>query len=401
MGKKETIKNIYEVDQSNKKHRIKSKKLEKRETKRKNKKKLKETRNKLNKLDKYIQHKFKDQNLRFDSSKLGLDVSKLRKILKKLKKISDTAEKEIPEIIKLLESGSDIDISTLENIKVQKYLSKLLKNLQFNLSPKNPYLFSKNPEFIFSQFIITKSIFEFLNKEKELKLLKEVEEEFLEENQDLPVKSTKESLNERKDELDYEFEYLEEKVGKNTKLINKAYTKILNNIDLLNNQSEKEEEKLVGPPAPEFLKNTLKLIDEDEDDETGQKNESESLEKLINRTSTKKNYINQPKKFKTEPVNKESYYKLVEEEKIRMNLLEAELEEYDNEFRHTSLLVQHQQKKAKEKKIHNMEEFMVRPFDKEKDIIRGSVDSKKVVKIMREDNGLNSRFEAKEKYVGF
>ena len=44
---------------------------------------------------------------------------------------------------------------------------------------------------------------------------------------------------------------------------------------------------------------------------------------------------------------------------------------------------------------------MVRPFDKEKDIIRGSVDSKKVVKIMREDNGLNSRFEAKEKYVGF
>ena len=84
-----------------------------------------------------------------------------------------------------------------------------------------------------------------------------------------------------------------------------------------------------------------------------------------------------------------------------MKELEAKLEEYDNQFRNTSLLEQHQQQKAKEKKDHNMEEFMLRPFDKEKDIIRGSIDSKRAVKIMKEDNGLNSRFEAKEKYVGF
>ena len=111
---------------------------------------------------------------------------------------------------------------------------------------------------------------------------------------------------------------------------------------------------------------------------------TETLEKLINRTSvTKKTYINQPKKFKTEPVNKVSYYKLVEDEKIRMKELEAELEEYDNEFRHFSLLEQHQQKKDKEKKKHNVDELMLRPFDKEKDIIKGSVDSKRAVKIIQ------------------
>ena len=147
------------------------------------------------------------------------------------------------------------------------------------------------------------------------------------------------------------------------------------------------------------MKNTLKIIEIDKDEE--EEKDTETLEKLINRTSNKKSYINQPKKFKTEPVNKDSYYKLVEEEKIRMNLLEAELEEYDNEFRHFSLLEQHQQKKDKEKKKHNVDELMLRPFDKEKDIIKGSVDSKRAVKIMKEDNGLNSRFEAKEKYVGY
>jgi len=55
----------------------------------------------------------------------------------------------------------------------------------------------------------------------------------------------------------------------------------------------------------------------------------------------------------------------------------------------------------KEKKGESLDEFMERPFDKEKDIIRGSVDSKRAVKIMKENSGLNNRFEAKEKYVGF
>lgn len=84
-----------------------------------------------------------------------------------------------------------------------------------------------------------------------------------------------------------------------------------------------------------------------------------------------------------------------------MKQLEEEIEEYDNTHRRTSLLEEHQIKRSKDKKDANMEDFMMRPFEKEKDIIRGSVDSKRAVKIMRENNGLNSRFVAKEKYVGF
>jgi len=84
-----------------------------------------------------------------------------------------------------------------------------------------------------------------------------------------------------------------------------------------------------------------------------------------------------------------------------MSQLEDEIEEYDNKHRNTSLLEQHQQKKAQAKKPHTMDDFMQRPFDKEKDIGTHGVDSKRAMKIMRENNGLSSRFEAKEKYIGF
>ena len=301
----------------------------------------------------------------------------------------------------MLETGSDIDISTLENVKVQKYLLKLLNHLQFNVSPKNPYLFSKNPEFTFSQFTIVKAILEFLKKEKESKSSNNnLEEEEMEDVENIEEDDVNEDndLNTKKDGLDYEFEYLEEKVGKNTKLINKAFTKILNNKDKLV-ESDSEEEQLVGPPAPQFLQNTLKLIEE-EDEQDQRKPEIETLDRLINRTSAKKQNKKEITKFTKEPINKESYYKLIEEQKQRMNQLEEEMEEYENTHRQTSLLEQHQIKRSKAKKDGNMDDFMMRPFEKEKDIIRGSVDSKRAVKIMRENNGLNSRFVVKEKYVG-
>jgi len=181
---------------------------------------------------------------------------------------------------------------------------------------------------------------------------------------------------------------------------------MLNDKDQKKEDSE-EEDRLVGPPAPEFLKNTLNLLGLDENEEekaAEQKKEPvENLDKLINRTSTrtKKEYINKPIKHKIEPINKESYYRLIEEQKQRMDQYEEELEEYENEHRQTSLLELHQQKKAKEKKGHTMDEFMQRPFDKEQDFIKGNVDSKRAMKIMRENSGLDNRFVAKEKYVGF
>jgi len=141
------------------------------------------------------------------------------------------------------------------------------------------------------------------------------------------------------------------KSEKNNKVINKAFAKILNGKEKAKEESD-DDGDLVGPPAPEFLKSTLNLLDLEED-ETGKivdKKENETIDKLINRTSVnKKEYINQTKKFKIEPINKVSYYKLIEEEKARMSQIEEELEDYENEFRRTSLLELHQQKKNERK----------------------------------------------------
>jgi len=61
----------------------------------------------------------------------------------------------------------------------------------------------------------------------------------------------------------------------------------------------------------------------------------------------------------------------------------------------------HQKKRAAEKKgKSSIKEFMNRPFDKEKDFNIGTIDSKRAMKTMREQNGLQNRFEAKEKYLG-
>jgi len=79
-------------------------------------------------------------------------------------------------------------------------------------------------------------------------------------------KSTGDKLNEKKEELDYEFEYLHEKVGNNNRLINKAFVKLLDNNNIAHIEEDEEEDKLVGPPAPQFLQNTLNLLADEEDD---------------------------------------------------------------------------------------------------------------------------------------
>jgi len=112
---------------------------------------------------------------------------------------------------------------------------------------------------------------------------------------------------------------------------------------------------------------------------------------------------NPQSKKEPEPLNKESYDRQIVYEKQRMQELEEYLEQNEASNRGLSLMEIHQKKKELEKKgkgKQSLEDFMKRPFDKDKDFSIGKIDSKRAIKTMRESNGLQNRFEAKEKYLG-
>jgi len=233
-------------------------------------------------------------------------------------------------------------------------------------------------------------------------------------------------------EMDYEYELIEKNLGKNSELINKAFHKIMNdpikndcnniNFNTKNNKIEnnkvmsdnESEEDLVGPSVPNFLKSTMNLInknDSDSDDKNKTKNTLDSLLKITPQQNNQRKVINlsknNPQLFdknhKTDACNQASYDRLIMEERSRQKIIQDELDEYENKYRNTSLLEQHQSQKKKDKfkNSSNRNDQMMQPFDKEKVMNIGVIDSKRALNIMQENSGLKGRFVQKDKYIGY
>jgi hypothetical protein len=427
MGKKS---DIYESDQVNKRHRHKSKKLEKREKKRKDKKKNKKVKGEKRNLIKYIKKSFKENKKEIDTIKLFehcFDLNEIEKQIQKILTFNKEAVSEIPELFRIMEEEKkEVNLAGLEDKDVQKYILKLMKNLKIYSSPKNPFAFKISllykqldpkmkftsnsddiiPQCLSSYYLLVKAIFEYVN-------YKQSEQEDDSDSSESESDSSQAASNKVKDshslkereklEMDYEYELMEEKLGKNSELINKAFNKIMQEdqkkIVVGKKIEEEEEPLLVGPPIPDFLKSTMQLIG------NTQVQKPDSFSNLIDSmtSSNKKTLPTIAPKAKLEPVNKESYDRLIAYERERMQLLSEEMEEYETTHRRSSLMEEHQIKRKleKNKQGNNNKNDIIRDFDREKDMNIGRIDSKRALSIMQDQKGLKGRFEAKEKYIGY
>ena len=270
MGKKNQVGNndIYQQDQVNKKHRIKSEKLQKRIEKKRNKKKVKEIHHAKRTLFKFIISNFHQRKQKIDLTRLPLDFKEIQKTVKSIlnQKDMDSVNRLLTMFDTMEKTVKEIDITTFKNKTIIKDVAKFMRVMHVQQNPKNPmkyslyHMFRKRdpkvryttnideiiPECLSSYYLLVKSLFDYYIKEqkKEEGIIEPVDNE----KNDNDNKEEENELDE-KDKIDEEYRQIEENVGQNAELINKAFSRILND----NNKKNKEELK----------KNKMK-IEEDE-----------------------------------------------------------------------------------------------------------------------------------------
>ena len=270
MGKKNQVGNndIYQQDQVNKKHRVKSEKLQKRIEKKRNKKKVKEIHHAKRTLFKFIISNFHQRKQKIDLTRLPLDFKEIQKTVKSIlnQKDMDSVNRLLAMFDIMEKTVKEIDITTFKNKTIIKDVAKFMRVMHVQQNPKNPmkyslyHMFRKRdpkvryttnvdeiiPECLSSYYLLVKSLFDYYIKEQKK------EEGIIEpEDNEKNDNDNKEEENEldEKDKIDEEYRQIEENVGQNAELINKAFSRILND----NNKKNKEELK----------KNKMK-IEEDE-----------------------------------------------------------------------------------------------------------------------------------------
>ena len=261
MGKKNKGGNddLYQNEQINKKHRVKSEKLQKRIEKKRNKKKVKEIHHAKRTLFKFIIANFHQRKKNIDLNRLPLDFKEIQKTIRTilLQKDMDSVNRILSLFDTMEKTVKEVDISTFKNKSIIKDVSKLMRVLHVQQNPKNPmkyslyHMFRKRdpkvryttnvdemiPECLSSYYLLVKCLFDYYIKEqkKEEGIIegddkdKKDEDKKDEENQD--------EMDE-KDKIDEEYQLIEEKVGQNAELINKAFNRIINN--KINNKKEEK-----------------------------------------------------------------------------------------------------------------------------------------------------------------
>ena len=261
MGKKNKGGNddLYQNEQINKKHRVKSEKLQKRIEKKRNKKKVKEIHHAKRTLFKFIIANFHQRKKNIDLNRLPLDFKEIQKTVRTilLQKDMDSVNRILSLFDTMEKTVKEVDISTFKNKSIIKDVSKLMRVLHVQQNPKNPmkyslyHMFRKRdpkvryttnvdemiPECLSSYYLLVKCLFDYYIKEqkKEEGIIegddkdKKDEDKKDEENQD--------EMDE-KDKIDEEYQLIEEKVGQNAELINKAFNRIINN--KVNNKKEEK-----------------------------------------------------------------------------------------------------------------------------------------------------------------
>ena len=295
MGKKDKGNNndIYQNNQVNKKHRVKSEKLQKRIEKKRNKKKVKEIHHAKRTLFKFIIANFHQRKKNIDLNRLPLDFKEIQKVIKTIlqQKDMDSVNRILSLFDTMEKTVKEVDISTFKNKSIIKDVSKLMRVLHVQQNPKNPmkyslyHMFRKRdpkvkyttdvneiiPECLSSYYLLVKCLFDYYIKEQKK------EEGIIDEEKDKNDEEKKsEKLEEEideKDKIDGEYQLIEEKVGQNAELINKAFSRILNNNILDNNK--KNEEKVKNKNYEE-LETDLNNLKENKIDEENNNNKNKN-----------------------------------------------------------------------------------------------------------------------------
>ena len=265
MGKKIKSGNngdIYQQEQINKKHRMKSEKLQKRIEKKRNKKKVKEIHHAKRTLFKYIISIFHQRKQNIDLTRLPLDFKEIQKTVRSIlsQKDMDSVNRLLSMFDTMEKTVKEIDISNFKNKTIIKDVAKFMRVMHVQQNPKNPmkyslyHMFRKKdpkvryttnvdeiiPECLSSYYLLVKCLFDYYIKEinKEEGII-EKDEEKKEEN------INKEKEKDEKEKIDEEYRLIEENVGQNAELINKAFSRILNDNkkkDKINKDKNKSEE---------------------------------------------------------------------------------------------------------------------------------------------------------------
>ena len=250
MGKKSNKGNnddIYQSDQVNKKHRIKSVKLQKRIERKRNKKKVKEIHHAKRTLFKYIISNFHQRKQNIDLTRLPLDFKEIQKTVKSIlsQKDMDSVNRLLTMFDTMEKTVKEVDISSFKNKTIIKDIAKFMRVMHVQQNPKNPmkyslyHMFRKRdpkvryttnvdeiiPECLSSYYLLVKSLFDYYIKEqkKEEGIIEKDEEKNEEKKEEKEEKEIDE-----KEKIDEEYRLIEENVGQNAELINKAFSRILN-----------------------------------------------------------------------------------------------------------------------------------------------------------------------------
>ena len=263
MGKKTNLGNsdIYQSDQVNKKHRTKSEKLQKRIEKKRNKKKVKEIHHAKRTLFKYIVSIFHQRKQKIDLTRLPLDFKEIQKTVRAIlsQKDMDSVNRLLTLFDTMEKTVKEIDITSFKNKTIIKDIAKFMRVMHVQQNPKNPmkyslyHMFRKRdpkvryttnvdeiiPECLSSYYLLVKCLFDYYIKEqkKEEGIIEQDEEKDNINNDD----EKEDNELDEKEKIDEEYRLIEENVGQNAEMINKAFSRILNDNK---NKGKKEKNKM-------------------------------------------------------------------------------------------------------------------------------------------------------------
>ena len=292
MGKKNKLGNndIYQQEQVNKKHRTKSDKLQKRIEKKRNKKKVKEIHHAKRTLFRYIISIFHQRKQKIDLTRLPLDFKEIQKTVRSIlnQKDMDSINRLLSMFDTMEKTVKEIDIMNFKNKSIIKDVAKFMRVMHVQQNPKNPmkyslyHMFRKRdpkvryttnvdeiiPECLSSYYLLVKCLFDYYIKEqnKEEGIIEKDEYK----NNDNNNEEKNENEMDEKEKIDEEYRIIEENVGQNAELINKAFSRIIN--DNSKKQDKKEIKNKMNSDENE-LETDLNKIKENNIDE-GVKNDN-------------------------------------------------------------------------------------------------------------------------------
>ena len=259
MGKKNKSGNndIYQQEQVNKKHRTKSDKLQKRIEKKRNKKKVKEIHHAKRTLFKYIISIFHQRKQKIDLTRLPLDFKEIQKTVRSIlnQKDMDSVNRLLSMFDTMEKTVKEIDIMNFKNKSIIKDVAKFMRVMHVQQNPKNPmkyslyHMFRKRdpkvryttnvdeiiPECLSSYYLLVKCLFDYYIKEKNKE--EGIIEKDVNKNNDNDNEEKNENELDEKEKIDEEYRIIEENVGQNAELINKAFSRIIND------NSKKQDKK--------------------------------------------------------------------------------------------------------------------------------------------------------------